>query len=40
MRTFASEGDKKSPDQKAWTRVAFAGKDLNNTMAYGDTLSF
>lgn len=40
MRTFASEGDKKSPDQKAWTRVALAGKDLNNTMAHGDTLSF
>ena len=40
MRTFASEGDKKSPDQKAWTRVALAGKDLNNIMAHGDSLSF
>jgi hypothetical protein len=40
MRTFASESDEKSPDQKAGTRAALAGKDLNNIMAHGDTLSF
>ena len=39
MRTFADEGDRDSR-QKAWTKVALAGKDLNNTMAHGDTLSF